>query len=167
MNTIEIKEIFSEQTDQYKTFLSLALQTDGESILMTPGDISNAPFPTKDRNDSFTLGAYVENVLAGVISFTRDGEDREKLRHKGLLSTMYVSTEFRGHGIAKKLLEETINRVKAIPGIEQINLIVVSTNARAKQLYEKFGFKKFGTEPNSIKWENKYFAEDQMVLRLR
>lgn len=166
MISIEIKEILSSQIEEYKDFLNVAVQTDEESLLITAKDISNTFFPTKDRNDSFTLGAYIENVLAGIISFARDGEDREKLRHKGLLSTMYVSTRFRGHGIAKKLLEETINRVKAIPGIEQINLIVVSTNARAKQLYEKFGFEKFGTEPNSIKWENKYFAEDQMVLRL-
>lgn len=166
MISIEIKEILSSQIEEYKDFLNVAVQTDEESLLITAKDISNTSFPTKDRNDSFTLGAYIENVLAGVISFARDGEDREKLRHKGLLSTMYVSTRFRGHGIAKKLLEETINRVKAIPDIEQINLIVVSTNARAKQLYEKFGFEKFGTEPNSIKWENKYFAEDQMVLRL-
>lgn len=166
MISIEIKEILSSQIEEYKDFLNIAVQTDEESLLITAKDISNTSFPTKDRNDSFTLGAYIENVLAGVISFARDGEDREKLRHKGLLSTMYVSTRFRGHGIAKKLLEETINRVKAIPDIEQINLIVVSTNARAKQLYEKFGFEKFGTEPNSIKWENKYFAEDQMVLRL-
>jgi len=167
MNSIEIKEIFSDQIDQYKMFLAIALQIDEESLLITTKDISNAPFPTKDRADSFTLGAYVENILAGVVSFTRDGEDREKLRHKGILSTMYISKQFRGNGIAKKLLEETIKRVKAIPDIEQINLIVIASNAKAKQLYEKFGFQKFGTEQNSIKWKNKYFAEDQMVLRLK
>ena len=167
MNSIEIKEIFSKQIEQYKMFLAIGLQSDEESLLITPKDNSNAPFPTKDRNDSFTLGAYAENVLAGVVSFARDGEDREKLRHKGILFTMYVSKEFRGHGIARELLEELIKRVKAISDIEQINLIVIANNSRAKQLYENFGFEKFGTEQNSIKWENKYFTEDQMVLRLK
>jgi len=135
--------------------------------LITIKDNASAPFPTKDRDDSFTLGAYIENVLAGVISFARDGEEREKLRHKGIMSTMYVLKEFRGHGIARELLEELIKRVKAVPGIEQINLIVVSSNSKAKQLYEKFGFEKFGTEHNSIKWKGKYYAEDHMVLRLK
>ena len=167
MNSIEIKEIISTEIEQYKMFLTTGLQSDEENILITLKNISDAPFPTKDRNDSFTLGAYVENVLAGVVSFARDGDDREKLRHKGIMFTMFVSKEFRGHGIARKLLEDLIKRVKAISDIEQINLIVIANNSRAKQLYEKFGFEKFGTEQNSIKWKGKYFSEDQMVLRLK
>ena len=167
MNSIEIKEILSSEIEQYKMFLAAALQSDEENLLITFKDNSDAPFPTKDRNDSFTLGAYAKNVLAGVASFARDGEDREKLRHKGILFTMYVSKEFRGHGIAGQLLEEIIKRVKTISDIEQINLTVITDNLRAKQLYEKFGFEKFGTEQNSIKWKDKYFTEDQMVLRLK
>ena len=166
MKNIIIKEILSGEIAQYKMFLAAALQSDEESLLITLNENSNAPFPTKDRNDSFTLGAYVENTLAGVVSFIRDGEDREKLRHKGIVSTMYVSKEFRGHGIARELLEELIKRVKTISGIEQIKLIVIASNSKAKQLYEKIGFEKFGTEQNSIKWRGKYFSEDQMVLRL-
>ncbi|HTJ51286.1 MAG TPA: GNAT family N-acetyltransferase [Cyclobacteriaceae bacterium] len=167
MKSITIKEILSTEIEQYKMFLAAALQHDEESLLITPNENLNAPFPTKDRNDSFTLGAYVENTLAGVVSFIRDGEDREKLQHKGIVSTMYVSKEFRGRGIAKELMEELIKRVKTISGIEQINLIVIASNVKAKQLYEKFGFQKFGTELNSIKWRDKYFSEDQMVLRLK
>lgn len=167
MYSIEIKEILSHQIEQYKMFLAVALQNDEESLLITPGNNLNASFPTKDRIDNFTLGAYSDNILVGVASFVRDGNDREKLRHKGLLSTMYVSKEFRGHGIAKQLLEEIIRRVKSIPDIEQINLIVLTENLKAKKLYEMFGFEKYGTEQNSIKWKGKYFAEDQMVLRLK
>ncbi|MBK7376989.1 MAG: GNAT family N-acetyltransferase [Ferruginibacter sp.] len=166
MDSIKIKEISSAQIEEYKMFLAIGLQSDEETLLITPRDNLNAPFPTKDRTDSFTLGAYAKNVLAGVASFARDGEDREKLRHKGILFTMYVSKEFRGQGIARQLLEEIIKRAKTIPGIEQINLIVLTGNLRAKQLYEKFGFEKYGTEQNSIKWNGNYFAEDQMVLRL-
>jgi RimJ/RimL family protein N-acetyltransferase len=167
MNSIEIKEILSAEIEQYKMFLATGLQSDEENLLITLKDNSDAPFPTKDKNDSFTLGAYTENVLAGVVSFARDGEDREKLRHKGIMFTMYVSKEFRGHGIARELLEELIKRVKTISDIEQINLIVIANNSRAKQFYEKFGFEKFGTEQNSIKWKGKYFSEEQMVLRLK
>lgn len=148
-------------------FLDAALRSDEENLLITAKDNSSAPFPTKDRTDNFTLGAYAGNTLAGIVSFTRDGEDREKLRHKGMISTMFVLKEFRGHGIARKLLEELIKRVKTISDIEQINLIVISSNSRAKQLYEQFGFEKYGTEVNSIKWKEKYFSEDLMVLRLK
>ena len=167
MSTIEIKDILSSDFELYKMFLNAALESDKENLLITYKDNKNAEFPTKDRNDSFTLGAYSDNVLAGVVSFARDGEDREKLRHKGIISTMYVTKEFRGYGIAKRLLEELIKKVRSIPDIEQINLIVISDNTTAKRLYEKFGFQKYGTELNSIKWEGKYLSEDLMVLRLK
>ena len=167
MDSIEIKEILSADIELYKMFLAAALQIDKENLLITHKDNNDSTFPTKDRNDSFTLGAYAEKTLAGIVSFTRDGEDREKLRHKGFISTMYVSKEFRGHGIAKRLLTEVIKKAKNIPGIEQINLIVISDNLNAKRLYENFGFEKFGTELNSIKWKNKYFSEDLMVLHLK
>jgi RimJ/RimL family protein N-acetyltransferase len=167
MKGIEIKEILSPQLEEYKMFLAAGLEADADNLLITATENLNAPFPTKDRGDSFTLGAYAEKVLAGVASFNRDGEDREKLRHKGILSTMYVSQEFRGRGIARQLLEEIIKRVRTISDIEQINLIVISDNLKAKQLYQKLGFEKYGTEQNSIKWKGKYVAEDQMVLRLK
>lgn len=148
-------------------FLAMALKDGEQNLIITPNDNLNAPFPTKDRNDSFTIGAYAKNILVGVASFARDGEGKEKLRHKGLLSTMYVSKEFRGQGIAKQLLRAIIERVKSLSDIEQINLIVISDNLRAKRLYEDFGFERFGIEQNSIKWNGRYLSEDLMVLRLK
>jgi ribosomal protein S18 acetylase RimI-like enzyme len=167
MFNIEIKEMLSSANEQYKMFLAAGLQADEESLLITEKENAEAPFPTSDRKDSFTLGAYADQVLSGVVSFNRDGEDREKLRHKGIISTLYVANEFRGLGIAKALMEELIQRVKRISDIEQINVIVIASNVKAKQLYEHFGFEKYGTEQHSVKWKGKYFAENQMVLRIK
>lgn len=167
MNDIEIIEIKSDQLKQYKTFLTIGLVNDEENFRITPNDDLNAPFPTKDKVDSFTLGAYSGNQLAGIVSFARDGGDREKLRHKGVLFRMYVSKDFRGQGIAKKLIETLVERVKQIADIEQINLTVIANNDNAKKLYEKFGFITFGSESNAIKWKDKYFTEDQMALKLQ
>jgi GNAT superfamily N-acetyltransferase len=163
---IEIKEIRSAQILEYKSFLSTGLEKDEENFRISPGDEVNASFPTKDTEDSFTLGAYVADQLAGIVSFTRDGSTRQKLRHKGLLFRMYVSDVYRGQGIAKRLIEELLGRVKRISDIEQINLTVISGNGNAKGLYEKFGFQTFGSERNAIKWKCIYFTEDQMVLFL-
>ena len=167
MNEIKILEIKSNQNIEYRDFLKIGLITDEENFRITPIDDLNSMFPTKDKEDSFTLGAYFENSLAGIVSFSRDGNNREKLRHKGILFRMYVSKEFRRKGIAKQLIEELINRVKKVKNIEQINLTVISNNENAKKLYEKFGFETFGSEKNAIKWKGKYFTEDQMVLKLR
>jgi hypothetical protein len=73
MGSIKVKEIVSTQIEQYKMFL--AIGSDEETLLFAIEENLNAPFPIKDRNDSFTLGAYANNVLAGVASFASDGED--------------------------------------------------------------------------------------------
>lgn len=99
MSQVHIREIQSGQLTLYKQFLRVGLLDDEESFRITPEDDLHAPFPTKDQEDSFTLGAYMDASLAGVVSFTRDGIDREKLRHKGVLFRMYVSRDFRGRGI--------------------------------------------------------------------
>ena len=167
MNEIKINEIKSDQNVEYKNFLTIGLINDEENFRITPLDDFNSTFPTKNKEDSFTLGAYYENILTGVVSFSRDGNDREKLRHKGILFRMYVSNEYRGKGIAKKLIVELIKRVENSKDIEQINLTVISNNDNAKKLYEKFGFETFGSERNAIKWKGKYFTEDQMTLKLK
>jgi ribosomal protein S18 acetylase RimI-like enzyme len=166
MNRIEIIELKSNQIKVYKDFLNIGLIEDEENFRITPTDDLHSPFPTIDKEDSFTLGAFIENELVGIVSFTRNGNDREKLRHKGVLFRMYVSENFRGLGIAKKLIQELIDRVVKIEDIEQINLTVISNNENAKKLYEKFGFQTFGSEVNAIKWKGKYFTEDQMTLHL-
>ena len=163
---MEIKELQSSEHREYKTFLMEGLINDESNFKISPDDETRADFPTKDAADSFTLGAFVDGSLAGVVSFQRDGFDREKLRHKGLLFRMYVSPVHRGKGIAKELIAETIKKVEAVGDIEQINLTVVSDNSTAKSLYEKFGFKSFATEKNAIKHKGKYFTEEQMVLFL-
>ena len=147
----------------YRALLLPGLVTDAASFRIAPPDEEHAPFPTRNQPDSFTLGAYVGDALAGIVSFQREGTDRVKLRHKGLLLRMYVSPAFRGQGIAGLLIQDLIDRVRTLGDIEQINLTVVTTNP-AKRLYERFGFVPFSLERRAIKWQGGYFDEETMVL---
>ena len=122
------------------------------------------PF-SSNRSDAFTLGAWVaESQLVGTVSFER--ETRTKLRHKGLLFRMYVRADASGKGIGRRLIQETVERAKAIAGLEQINLTVVASNAKAKHLYASEGFKSFALESCALKMDRAYFDEEQMALRL-
>lgn len=167
MNVLEIKEVKSDQSEIYKSFFTEGLIKDEENFRISPNDEKNASFPTSDKPDNFTLGAYINSDLAGVVSFIRDGGNREKFLHKGTLIRVYVSQKYRGQGISKKLIIELIERVKLIASIEQIYLTVISANSTAKKIYENLGFVLYGTEPNAIKWKDKYFSEDLMVLFLK
>ena len=163
---IVITELTSIDLHAYKAFLTQGLINDEEHFRITPADDEHAGFPTIGSADSFTLGAFIDGALAGIASFEREGKNREKLRHKGLLFRMYVSPAHRGHGIARGLIEEVITSAKLLPDIEQINLTVIAANSTAKHLYTKLGFKTYGTERNAIKWKGRYFDEDFMVLLL-
>lgn len=166
MPRLEILELLADQAAEYKAFFMEGLIGDEESFRISPGDESSASFPTGGRPDSFTLGAYLDGVLAGVVSFQREGRDREKLRHKGLLFRMYVRPEARGQGVAQGLIGEVTVRAARLGDIDQINLTVIAENAGAKRLYERSGFTTFATEVDAIKWKGKRFTENQMVLRL-
>ena len=164
MSEVTIKEITSAQIKEYRAFLRAGLINDEENFRITPLDDEKEPFPTKDRDDSFTFGAYYSGQLAGVVSFERDGAAREKLRHKGVLFRMYVNAQYRGNGIARKLIDALLIRVKGLRDIEQVNLTVIAGNATAQKLYRSYGFVTFGVEKKAIKWKGKYFDEEQMVL---
>lgn len=164
MESIEIKEVTPSKAEDYKKLVKEALENDPQCFRISPDDELDLPFTHSKAADNFTLGAFVAETLVGVVSFKREGANREKLRHKGLLTRLIVSEKYRGYGIGKRLVEEVIHRAKNIPDIEQINLTVIPTNDLAKKLYEQFGFQTYATEVNAIKWKGQYYTEDQMVL---
>ena len=121
---------------------------------------NNEYIEPKDNN--FILGAFDDkNKLIGVVGLR--GERRIKLRHKATIWGMYVAKEYRRKGFAKLLLSEALNIAKSMDELEQLNLCVVSSNIKAKNLYESMKFKTYAIEKNAIKSGNKYFDEEYMV----
>ena len=88
----------------------------------------------------------------------------EKIRHRGLIRSVYVSEQCRGKGFGRALLGELIGLVGLLPGMEQVALAVSSQNGVAKALYESLGFEVYGCEKRAIKVSGKYVDEDLMVL---
>jgi len=161
-----ISEITSYQIAEYKEFFIDGLLQNENKFRISPDDERRSAFPTNYKPDSFTLGAYVDDKLAGIVSFEREGVTREKLRHKGLLFRMYVNSAYAGNGIGRQLIAELIDRVRALKNVEQINLTVIADNENAIKLYTSFGFKTFSIEERAIKWQGNYLTEQQMVLYL-
>jgi len=119
----------------------------------------------REDNSSLVLGAFAEGDLVGMAGFFR--EKHLKARHKGRIWGVYVRASCRGHGIGRALLSAQLERIKALPGIEQINLSVSSSQIAAKALYRSLGFETFGVERAALKIGNQYFDEEYMLLRLR
>lgn len=152
---------------RYRAFFTDGLVQHRDCFRISPADEAREPFPTTGHPDSFTLGLLTpDDSLAGVVSFEREGRNREKLRHKGLLFRMYVASDYSGQGLGRILLEETIRRARLLLDFEQINLTVLAANSRAKRQYERVGFRSFAFEKNALKDGNTYYDEEQMVLFL-
>jgi len=115
--------------------------------------------------DSFVVGAFREGKLVGTVGFFRD--KGHKNRHKGRVWGVYVTSKERGAGVAKHLMERTLERAKRIDGLEQILLAVTTTQEAAQRLYRSLGFETFGTEPRALKIGEKYIDEEYMIRRLK
>ncbi len=113
---------------------------------------------------NFVLGAFKDGRLIGLAGFLRS--ERAKTRHKGHIWGMYVTRTARGQGVASALLTDLLERIRALPGLEQVTLSVTTSQAAAKRLYTSLGFERFGHEPNSIRVDGEFVDEEHLVLRL-
>jgi len=117
---------------------------------------------SEDKN--FVLAAFVEDRPVGMAGFFQD--EGPKTVHRGHIWGVYVTEQWRGHGIARILLSEIIRRAQSRSELEMITLAVGDTQIAAKHLYESLGFAVYGRDLHAIKVGDTYIDEDLMVLRL-
>lgn len=103
-------------------------QASMERVLNQPGPDS-AIFVAEDENGK--LAGFIH--LQTEVDYFRD----EKY---GYISDLAVDAPFEGQGIGRKLLE-TAEEWARTKGYRLLALYVFSGNRRARQLYEKYGFK--------------------------
>jgi len=112
------------------------------------------------RNDMF--GGFVKGELAGVAGFFI--YELQKLKHRGCLFGLYVKKEYRGKGVARQLIIKLVNHASS--KVMQLHCTVTTDNTCATHLYQKLGFKIYGTEPKALKVAGKYYDEHLMAVDL-
>lgn len=108
------------------------------------------------------FGAFLNDQLVGSAGLYK--LDHIKTKHKGILWGMYIKPEYRRRGIADALLVEVINGARDL--VIQLQLTCATNNPVAIRLYQKHGFKIYGTEPSSLKIDDIFYDEALMVLKL-
>jgi hypothetical protein len=96
-----IRLLESSDAEIYREIRLDSLKESPESFLTTYEIESERPIEQFRQNliasDSrFTVGAFMNNELVGVVTFVR--ESKLKINHKGNVYAMYVSPKNRGQG---------------------------------------------------------------------
>jgi len=171
---LNIRILIQEDVTAYRTLRLQALHTNPEAFGATYedfaarslSDIAERLRPKGDPLEGFTLGAFDdEGTLIGTITLQR--QQYTKVRHQGTITGMYVTPAARGQGVSRALLHQAIAHALALPGLEQLHLMVVTTNVAAQRLYLSFGFEVCGRIRQAMKLDDTYWDEEAMVLYLK
>lgn len=86
---------------------------------------------------------------------------KRKLKHRCELGIGVLMAHW-GNGLANAMLKEIINRAKEL-NYEQMDLIVLRENTRARKLYERNGFIETGYIKNSFKFPDGSYEDGVMM----
>lgn len=168
---MEIRALTEADVEAYRSIRLRSLRDDPEAFGSSYEESAARPLSYYVQRlggpsdaDGYTLGAFLDGELVGIVSWRRG--DVRKERHKGYVTGMYVAPECRGRGVGRGLLRELIRRAEALPGLELINLSVVTENHAARRLYASLGFRPYGTERRALKLGERYLDEEYMTLSL-
>ena len=117
-----------------------------------------------DPKSHFVVGAFSNGELVGMAGFYR--ERGPKTEHKGHIWGVYMTAAQRGRGIGRKLIETLLACAMHIPGLEQIQISVASSQTAAASLYRRLGFQPYAREEKALKVGGHYLDEDFLVLWL-
>ncbi len=139
-----IRALSETDASAYRTLRARAFVEDSASFSESAEDEAHLPIAhfqslIGSGDEHVTFGSFDEGRLNGFATFKRD--KRSKARHKGFLHTMYVEREFRGNGIASRLLAMLVDHARSLQGLEQLHLWVLNPEtSAARKLYERAGF---------------------------
>lgn len=108
------------------------------------------------------LIAEIDGVHVGNCSVMSMGSYRRYTHRCEIAVALYQ--KYCDSGIGTILLETALDVAKEI-GYEQAELEVISDNEPAIFLYEKLGFRKYGTFPNNMKYSNGTYADAYWMMK--
>jgi GNAT superfamily N-acetyltransferase len=112
----------------------------------------------------FWFGAFDGNRLVGTIALRT--QEQRRLRHSASLNSLMVAASQQGRGTGRVLIAHLIGFARSLGHIRQITLALTDGNANAERLYESFGFKLYGVEPDALCHEGRYYGKQHRQLIL-
>ena len=161
---ITVRRLFSEDAALFREIRLEGLRRDPDAFASTIEEEGEKPlkFFVERLAASAVFAAFRGAELLGVAGFYI--QPGPKHAHKGMLWGMYVRPQARGAGVGAMLVEAVIEHARA--HVELIELSVISENAAARRLYERFGFEQYGLEKRAAKYRGRYHDDVLMAKML-
>jgi ribosomal protein S18 acetylase RimI-like enzyme len=116
------------------------------------------------KEGEYWFGAFEGEELVGAICLrTQEGV---KSRHSASLNALVVDPERQRRGIGAALVAHLVGFARSLEHLRQITLTVIDGNTHAERLYERFGFRQFGLEPDAFLHDGIYYAKQHRQLSL-
>lgn len=166
---MEIRELLAVDAELYQALRLEGLQDEPTAFLSSHAEEADCTLEfvagrLSSEDGSFTLGAFSDDVLVGLVGLFRKRHSKEN--HNSVVWGMYVEPSHRGQGLGRALLEATLSRARAIEGLTAVHLAVNEANPVARRLYESLGFKAWGIEPDAFRVGDEPVTEIHMRLEL-
>lgn len=162
---LNYKKLNRNNVEAYKALRLEALQNQPDAFASSyedEKDLALEDFAAR-LEDGFTVGAFDEGALIGIVTFFKQNPDMVNLAHKGMLCAFYVQPKYRSQGIGSALMETVLSLLPE--DVTQVYLVLATNNDRAKKFYESFGFKVWGTEPSAVR-RGDSFVDDYHMIKI-
>ena len=111
---------------------------------------------------SVIFGAFAGDRLVGMAGFL--ASEKAKHRHKGILWGVYLRPEWRGRGLAERLVRQVIEH--AARHVLLLQAHVEASNDAARRIYYRLGFVRFGIERQALCVDGIFYDEELLQLQL-
>lgn len=164
---MDIRRLLPADAPAYRTLRLRALWEHPEAFTSSYAEDEREPVEASEHRLAHAgnafWGAFEGDALCGIVGMER--KHRPKERHKATVVGMYVEAEKAGRGIGAALMEALVAHARR-EGIQVLVLTVTEGDGPARRLYERVGFRAFGTEPDAIRVDGRGYAKVHMVKEL-
>jgi|HubBroStandDraft_5_1064220.scaffolds.fasta_scaffold166568_2 RimJ/RimL family protein N-acetyltransferase len=109
------------------------------------------------------FGGFAGDRLVGIAGLLV--QNRLKQRHKGFVFGVYVEQGYRHGGLARRLVQATVDLGREI-GLRFVWLTVAVGNDNARRIYIDMGFRPYGLERRALLVGDQFVDEEMMALDL-
>jgi ribosomal protein S18 acetylase RimI-like enzyme len=149
--SIAIRRLDATDAPAWRALMLTALEREADAYTSDADESRALPLAWWQRRtvDETVLGLVDDGALAGMVALKP--ESRLRVRHKAVVSGLYVGEDRRGRGHGAALLDALIAVARECGGLRVLQLTVSAHNAVALALYRSRGFEVYGSEPYAVR----------------